>query len=73
MYEEENEFGYFQKNNDDSDKEKYGNTGNDTIFVDNLVWEDIDNDIVITDIPDYYYGTNGLKEGVEKLYKNIIE
>ena len=73
MYEEENEFGYCQNNNDDSDKEKYGNTGNDTIFVDNLVWEDIDNDIVITDIPDHYYGPNGLKEGVEKLYKNIIE
>ena len=73
MYEEENEFGYFQNNNDDSDKEKYGNTGNDTIFVDNLMWEDIDNDIFIPGIPYHYCGANGLEKGVEKLFQTILE
>ena len=52
MDEEDNAFEDFQNNNYDSDKYEDRNAGNDTIFVDNLVWEDIDYDIVIPDIPD---------------------
>ena len=54
--EEDNAFVYFQNNNDDSEKYKDGNNVDDNIFVDNLVWEDIDNDIVIPDISDHYCG-----------------
>ena len=64
MDKEDNSFVDFQNNNDDSDKYKYGNAGDDTIFVDNLVWEDIENDLAIPDIPDHYCGPNGFKEGV---------
>ena len=61
MDEEENVFGDCQNNNDDSDEGKDGNSSNDTIFVDNLVWEDIDDGIVIPVIPDRYCGPHGLK------------
>ena len=64
LYEEDNAFGYCQNNNDDSDEDKDWNSGNDTIFVDNLVWEDIDDDIFILDISDHYCGPPGFKEGV---------
>ena len=71
--EEENLFGDFQNNYYDSDKDKDGNYGDDTIFVDNLVWEDIDNYLVIPYIPDHYCGPHGFKEGVKKLFQTIIE
>ena len=64
MDKEDNSFVDFQNNNDDSDKYKDGNAGDDTIFVDNLVWEDIENDLAIPDIPDHYCGPHGFKEGV---------
>ena len=70
---EDNAFGDFQNNNYDSDKYKDGNAGDDTIFVDNLVWEDIKNDHVIPDISDNYYGPPGFKEGVEKLFQTVLE
>ena len=73
MDEEENSFGYCQNNNNDSDKYKDGNYGDDTIFVDNLMWEDIDNNLVIPDIPDHYCGSHGFKEGVENLFQTVIE
>ena len=34
-------FGYCHNNNDESDKEENGNSGNSNIFVNNLVWGDI--------------------------------
>ena len=61
MDEEKNDFGDFQNNNYDSDKDKDGNSGDDTIFVENSVWEDIDDDIVISDITDNYCGPHGFK------------
>ena len=64
MDEEDNAFGYFQNNNNDSDRYEDGNSGNDIIIVENLVWENIDDDIVIPDIPDHYCGPRGLKESV---------
>ena len=42
-------------------------------FFEKLVWEDIYNDIFIPDMPDHYYGPHGLKEGVEKLFQNVLE
>ena len=70
---EDNAFVDFQNNNHDSDKYKDGNSGDDTIFVDNLVWEDIANYIVIPDISDHYCGPHGFKEGAEKLLKTVLE
>ena len=70
--EEDNAFGYFQKNSDNIDKDKDRNAGDDTIFFENLVWEDIGNYLVIPDIPDNYCGTHGLKEGVENLFQTFI-
>ena len=61
MYEEENAFGYCQNNDADSDKDKYGNAGDDTIIVDNLVWEDTENDLVIPDILYHYCSKNYFK------------
>ena len=48
--EEGNEFGDCHNNNDDIDKDEGINAGYDTVVVENLVWEDIDNDLVIPDI-----------------------
>ena len=64
MDEDYNAFGDFQNNDDDSDKDKYGNSGDDRIFVDNLVWEDIYGDITIPDLPYHYCSTHGLKKGL---------
>ena len=61
MDEEDNTFGYFKKNDDDSYEDKDGNAGHDTIFFVNLVWEDIGDDIIIPEIPDHYCGPNCLK------------
>ena len=36
------------------------------------MWEDIDDDIVIPDIPNHYCGPHGLKEGVEKLFQTVL-
>ena len=36
------------------------------------MWEDIDDDIVIPDIPNHYCGPHGLKEGVEKLFQTFL-
>ena len=71
--EEDNIFEYCQNNDDDSDKEKYINYGDDTVFGKKLVWEDIYNDLVIPDIPDHYCGPHGLKKGTEKLFKTVLE
>ena len=60
----DNSFGDFQNNNDDRDKDKDVNAGYDTIYVDNLVGEYIDNNLVIQDISDHYCGPPGFKEGV---------
>ena len=73
LYEEYNAFGDFQNNNDDSDEDEDGNSGHDNIFVGNLVWEDIDNDLVMLYIPEHYCGTHGLKEVVEKLFQTVLE
>ena len=54
-------------------KEKEGNYSDDNIYVDNLVWEDIDNNIVIKDISYHYCGPHGFKEGAEKLFQNVLE
>ena len=59
--EKEHAFDDCQNNKDDSDEEKDVNAGNDTIFVDNLVWEDIDNDLVIPDMPYHYCVMHGFK------------
>ena len=72
MGEEDNASGYFQKNNDDRHEDKDENSGDDTIFVDNLVWENTDNDIVIQDIPYHYCGPFGLNEGMYTLFKTDI-
>ena len=50
MEKEYNAFVDFQNNNDNSDEDEDRNAGNDTIFVKNLVWEDINDDVVIPDI-----------------------
>ena len=71
--EEDNDFVDCQNNNDDSDKYKDGNAGDDTIYVDNLMWEDIDNALIIQDISDHYCGPHGFKEGVEKLFQTVLE
>ena len=71
--EEDNIFEYCQNNDDDSDKEKYVNYGDDTVFGKKLVWEDIYNDLVIPDIPDHYCGPHGLKKGTENLFKTVLE
>ena len=73
MDEEKNDFGDFQNNNYDSDKDKDGNSGDDTIFVENFVWEDIDDDLVISDITANYCGPNVLKEGTENLFQTVLE
>ena len=73
MYKEDNGFVDCHNNNDDSYKYKDGNAGDDTIYVDNLVQEDIDNTIVIQDILDHHYGPHGFKEGVEKLFQTVPE
>ena len=70
---EYNAFVYFQKNNYDSDEYKYVNDGYDNIFVDNLVWEDIDGNIFVLDIPYHYCGTKGFKGGVGKLFQTVPE
>ena len=62
MDKEDNAFGDCQNNNDNSDKYKEINARDDNIFVDNLVWEDIDNNLVIPDISDHYCGPHGCKE-----------
>ena len=72
MYYEEKAFGDFHNNDYDVDKDEDGNYGDDTIFVEKLVWEDIDDDIVIPYIPDHYCGPHGLKEGVEKLFQTVL-
>ena len=61
MDEEDNAFGYFQNNDGNSDKGKDVNSGGDDILVETLVWEDIDDNIVIIDIPDNYCGPCSLK------------
>ena len=43
------------------------------MFVDNLVWEDIDNYLVISDIPYYYFGPCGFKEVVENIFQTFTE
>ena len=73
MYKEDNDFVDFHNNNDDSYKYKDGNAGDDTIYVDNLVQEDIDNTIVIQDILDHHYGPHGFKEGLDKLFQTVLE
>ena len=73
MDEEDNALGYFQNNNDYSDKYKDVNAGDDNIYVDNLVCEDIYNSLVIQDISDHYCGPHGFKEVVDKLFQNFIE
>ena len=73
MDKEENSFGYFQNNNDDSDKYKDGNSGDDTIFVDNLVWEDIEDGLVIPYILDHYCGPHGLKEDFQKIFQTVLK
>ena len=42
------------------------------LFFENLVWEYVDNYIVILDIPDHHPGPNGLKEGLEKLFQTVL-
>ena len=64
MDEWDNAFGDCQNNSYDSGKDEDRNSGDDNICGDNLVWEDIDNDLVIPDIPDHYFGPHGLKGGV---------
>ena len=61
MDEEDDAFKDCQKNNDDSDEGEDGSSDNDTIFVDNLVWEDIADGLVIPYIPDHYRDPHGLK------------
>ena len=73
MDKEDNAFGDFQNNNDDSDEDEDGNSSDYTIFVDNLVWGGIDNDLVISDISDHYCGTNCFKEGVEKIFQTVLK
>ena len=68
---EDNAFGYCQNNNDDSDID--GNSGDDNIYVDNLVWEYIDNTLFIPYISDHYCGPCGFKEDVEKLFQTVLE
>ena len=71
--EADNAFGDCQNNNDDSDEDEDGNSGNDTIFVDNLVWEDIGYYLVTPYILDHYCGLHVFKEGAEKLFQKNLE
>ena len=59
-------------NDDNSDEDEDGNEGDDTIFVENLVWEDIGNDIVIPYIPDHYCGLHGLEDVMENLFQTVL-
>ena len=65
----------FHNNDDDSEKDKdeNKNSGYDKFFVDNSMWEYIGNGIVIPYVLYHYCGPHGLKEGVEKLFKNTLE
>ena len=65
-------FGDFHNNHEDSDKDEDVNSGNDTIFVENLVWEDIDGGIFMQNIPDHYCVTYGFKEVVENLFQDVL-
>ena len=73
MDREDNSFGDFQNNNDDSDKDEDGNAGDDTIYVYKLVWEDIENNLFIPYISDHYCGPHCFEEGVEKFFLTVLE
>ena len=47
-------------------------TDGDTIFVDSLVWEDIDDDLVMPYISNHYCVPHGFKEGMDKLFQTFI-
>ena len=71
--EEDNACVDFQNNNVESEKYEEGNAGDDKKFVDNLVWEDIGNNIVILYIIYHYCGPHGFQELAEKLFQTVIE